>query len=246
MRNKKEKYIAQSDDLDFEEKVKKLLLGRKIVKAEKVDEQVAVLTLDTGVELIAQGNDGCGGCGNGWYYLEELNTCDNAITNVECLVEREEDDGDIYHIFVYADNKKINCLQYSGYDNGYYGTGYDLRVRVAEKEYIERGALLDILQEHSSFIEEVQVSPFGGSEAERTECKKKGARLSAYICQKLVETIPAADVVEVVRCKDCKNWRHEAYGRIDYYECSVFCGCFGRGYITDADDFCSYGERKTE
>ena len=55
---------------------------------------------------------------------------------------------------------------------------------------------------------------------------------------------PADDVVEVVRCKDCKHWRHETDGMIDHYECAVFCGCYGKGYLTGADDFCSYGERK--
>ena len=55
---------------------------------------------------------------------------------------------------------------------------------------------------------------------------------------------PADDVVEVVRCKDCKHWRHETDGMIDHYECAVFCGCYGEGYLTGADDFCSYGERK--
>lgn len=55
---------------------------------------------------------------------------------------------------------------------------------------------------------------------------------------------PADDVAEVVRCKDCKHWRHETDGMIDHYECAVFCGCYGKGYLTGADDFCSYGERK--
>ena len=55
---------------------------------------------------------------------------------------------------------------------------------------------------------------------------------------------PADDVVEVVRCKDCKHWRHETDGMIDHYECAVFCGCYGKSYLTGADDFCSYGERK--
>ena len=73
MRNKKEKHIAQSNDNNFEEEVKTLLFGRKIVKAEAKDEQYAVLTLDNGVELVAIGNEGCGGCGYGWYFVDELN-----------------------------------------------------------------------------------------------------------------------------------------------------------------------------
>lgn len=61
---------------------------------------------------------------------------------------------------------------------------------------------------------------------------------------RLIEKSPAADVAPVVRCKDCKHWRHETDGMIDHYECNIFCGCYGRGYLTNADDFCSYGERK--
>ena len=50
-----------------------------------------------------------------------------------------------------------------------------------------------------------------------------------------------ADVVEVVRCKDCVHWGGVAYGFI----CRKFSGietkiCMG------ADHYCSYGERKDE
>ena len=123
------KRIAHSDDVHFESEVKKLLLFRKIVKVKKYDDQTAILTLDNGTELIAVGNEGCGGCGNGWYYLDVLNGCENAITDVECEIEGTYEDS-VYHLYVFADNKKINCLQYSGGDNGYYGTGYDLYVKV--------------------------------------------------------------------------------------------------------------------
>ena len=101
------------------------------MNAKEKDAQTGVLTLDNGTKLIVKGNEGCGGCSNGWYYLDELNDCDNAITNVECVCESKDEYGDeIYHIFVFADNEKINCVQYSGGDNGYYGTGYDLFVTV--------------------------------------------------------------------------------------------------------------------
>jgi hypothetical protein len=49
---------------------------------------------------------------------------------------------------------------------------------------------------------------------------------------------------DVVRCKDCKHWRHETEERIEHYECNIFSGAYGRGYPTNADDFCGYGERK--
>ncbi len=124
-----EKVVAHSDDGNFQKKVEDLLLFRKVVSVKEVDDQTAELTLDNGIVLVTEGNEGCGGCGNGWYYLTALNRCDNAITQVEC-----EDDGDTYNIFVFAENEKITLVQYDGYDNGYYGTGYTLSVRMPTTE----------------------------------------------------------------------------------------------------------------
>ena len=47
---------------------------------------------------------------------------------------------------------------------------------------------------------------------------------------------PTADVVEVVRCKDC---RHGSKCTDGYYTCRV-----DHRLAHDEDDFCSYGERK--
>lgn len=130
----KKKHLTHSNDSNFESRMKSMLVGRKITGVKKIGEQTAVLMLDNDTELVAIGNDGCGGCSNGWYYLNELNGCDNVITNVECCVERGEYDDDVYHLFVFADNRKINCLQFSGHDNGYYGSGYDLYVMIPDEE----------------------------------------------------------------------------------------------------------------
>lgn len=59
----------------------------------------------------------------------------------------------------------------------------------------------------------------------------------------LVDTfadIPAVDVVPVVRCKDC-HWRGSE-------ECAMFyrCECGEQHTWETDDDFCSYGERKTD
>jgi len=47
--------------------------------------------------------------------------------------------------------------------------------------------------------------------------------------------LPPADVVPVVRCRDCKHWKEDG----NYSYCSVH-----DDYIMGADEFCSYGERK--
>lgn len=54
--------------------------------------------------------------------------------------------------------------------------------------------------------------------------------------KKTVDAIPAADVVEVVRCKDCKH----CIGPVCYNEHWESVGCPS----VQPDDFCSYGERK--
>ena len=77
---------------------------------------------------------------------------------------------------------------------------------MAEKEYIERGALI-------AAYDRAHKGPPGGA-------------------RKLMEDAPAADVVEVVRCKDC-----------------IHCGtslCAMNTYEFDIveEGFCSYGERE--
>lgn len=124
MNENRRNYIIDYYD---EEKIKELLMYRKILKVEN-----DTLYLDNGIELQILPNEGCGGCANGWYDITELNGCDNAITNVEFLQgEPIDDDSYSYKIFVYAEDRKIKILQVDGYDgNGYYGTGYSIRVKL--------------------------------------------------------------------------------------------------------------------
>ena len=50
--------------------------------------------------------------------------------------------------------------------------------------------------------------------------------------------IPAVDAVAVVRCRECLYWQ-DNNGGYPHEECR-----WGKGETPDADDFCSYGERK--
>ena len=54
-----------------------------------------------------------------------------------------------------------------------------------------------------------------------------------------IDAIPAADVVEVVRCKDCEYWGGVIFG----YICRRFSGTTIRNE-TRENDYCSFGERK--
>ena len=50
--------------------------------------------------------------------------------------------------------------------------------------------------------------------------------------RKAIEDAPTVDAVEVVRCKDCKRWRKSV--------------CLITGFMRSGENFCSYGERRTD
>lgn len=82
---------------------------------------------------------------------------------------------------------------------------------MAEKEYIERGALI-------AEYDRVHVGAPGGA-------------------RRLMVDAPAADVVEVVRCKDCEHYKAVV---------STCGNCYRTICIQHTEDFCSYGKRKEE
>lgn len=55
-------------------------------------------------------------------------------------------------------------------------------------------------------------------------------------CRNALIKAPTADVVEVVRCKECKHWF--------YWADEKRCSCELHYRNTKREDFCSYGERK--
>ena len=68
----------------------------------------------------------------------------------------------------------------------------------------------------------------------------EGDRRGVETCIAVLESEPAVDAVEVVRCKDCigqSTWYNDAE-----YGCAV-CGMSGM-YPKSEDGFCSYGLRK--
>ena len=63
-----------------------------------------------------------------------------------------------------------------------------------------------------------------------------------------IESQPTADVMEVVRCKDCKYWELNGLGK--NLQCKIGY-CLNDNWenyefycVTYEHDFCSYGERK--
>lgn len=94
-------------------------------------------------------------------------------------------------------------------------------------EYIEREALLEKLHE------------IGGCGAE-PDTWADGYDKAIDVAYGLVQMTPAADVVKVVRCRDC-TWRAE-----DGKCLNPHCGKSWYGCPVKAAHFCSYGERKAD
>ena len=99
---------------------------------------------------------------------------------------------------------------------------------MAEKEYIEREALIEE-------INSLQVSVTGL----RVGKSVLGEYIKHYKDSiiKIINEQPDADVVKVVRCKDCKY--PSFIKSCSKYECSRGCGA-----LKFSNDFCSYGERE--
>ena len=62
----------------------------------------------------------------------------------------------------------------------------------------------------------------------------------------LLGSAPDADVVEVVRCKDCKHFAEFGSLLKIYTEYDGQCKKANRDVVMNFTDFCSYGERREE
>ena len=65
----------------------------------------------------------------------------------------------------------------------------------------------------------------------------------------LIDNMPTADVVKVVRCKDCKWFNLNKWAKVDGVPIIVgheICDFWGGGCKTKEDGYCSYGERKDD
>ena len=63
-----------------------------------------------------------------------------------------------------------------------------------------------------------------------------------------VSEVPTADVVEVVRCKDCKHSYINSFSAQSGVALCKFWSnrAEGNNLVVQQDDYCSYGERKCE
>ena len=99
---------------------------------------------------------------------------------------------------------------------------------MAEKEYIELEKAKQVIYD---YILEQTVSKYPSAEL----CK--ASRMGAEGAMYELDDVPAADVVEVVRCGECTKW--------DAHEGDEYGTCANGEYIS-RNDYCSLGERKTD
>lgn len=103
---------------------------------------------------------------------------------------------------------------------------------MAEKEYIEREVLIRHLERERFTIQD------GTSVAD-------AIKIQGNVVRRCVEICPAADVVEVVRCKDCKHLKVINDGKV-YAKCQMTDFEFLPFGTDTRQHYCGYGERGTK
>lgn len=98
-------------------------------------------------------------------------------------------------------------------------------------EYIEREKAFKLIKEQKEFVRS----------ALSTGAYSKGRNTGLFVAMSVIknkEALPTADVVKVVRCKDCRMFVENKKAFVAYYkrEC--------KNITVNPDDYCSYGERK--
>ena len=102
---------------------------------------------------------------------------------------------------------------------------------MAEKEYIELEKAKQVIYD---YILEQTVSKYPSAEL----CK--ASRMGAEGAMYELDYVPTADVVEVVRCSECE------YGKKATINDKGFKICPASGMEITDNDYCSYGERRTD
>ena len=98
------------------------------------------------------------------------------------------------------------------------------------RRYIDADAVLELIQE------EFHKTDVNGEE-----------QIGVLKCHRIVREAPTADVVEVVRCRDCKYWdARDSKGIQGICLCGEKDFYYGSEFYPFADDYCSYGERRED
>lgn len=112
-----------------------MFVGKKIVKVERLHTNGASLTLSDGRQYYLEGNEGCGGCVEGHYPLTQLSyhgaLAENIITAVKVEESWLDEDqyGNVFQLYIFAENLQLKLAEFEGSDNGYYGMGFTVRLK---------------------------------------------------------------------------------------------------------------------
>ena len=134
------------DENNTAEEYAAILKGRYTTNITISDDEIRTTTLelDNGDTLTTEGNEGCMGCVNGWYHLENAykrgnHTARIMNAHVEYAQDNNYADGyEIYTIFVMIDGNhtQLPPATMQRYDeNGYYGTGFTIYARLANSDH---------------------------------------------------------------------------------------------------------------
>ena len=109
------------------DKINEMFVGRKILKSEQKDDFTIHLTLDNGQVVQVQGNLGEVVPGEGWYQIASITEAlpGGRIMGVSSESDKWEEH---FTLFVMAEGDKMPLVEFEGSDNGYYGTGFWLKV----------------------------------------------------------------------------------------------------------------------
>lgn len=88
---------------------------------------------------------------------------------------------------------------------------------------------------------------FGNSILSCNEWVVRNPEKAVKVVEDWIKALPAADVVEVIRCKDCKYFNLNKWGKVNDIPLIVaheICDFWGEGCKTDKDGYCSFAERR--
>lgn len=106
-------------------------------------------------------------------------------------------------------------------------------------EYIEREALM----KNFCGYDLTKCVKYGNESAEQQH--DSYSTMMMYEIADEIEDAPTADVVSVIRCKECKHWKPAgSKAGNSFSDMEYIGGCEFTKYYRRESDFCSYGERK--
>ena len=115
-------------------------------------------------------------------------------------------------------------------------------------DYISREVVIETIHRYFNEVLSLLPTQINGGYEVYLNTERVNALLAENkaLCE-LIKALPAADVVEVIRCKDCKYFNLNKWGKVNDIPLIVaheICDFWGNGCKTDKDAYCSFVERR--